>query len=113
LRRCVANRHERGWLFQEVARNHYTFINQASGLCLDAQGPAADWTPMTQHACTGISNEEFNAGAKLPDVVFLESRIGFRDSRFCVEPPGNTGIGSQVYLFGCLASIGQRWTIDS
>jgi hypothetical protein len=100
-----------GWQFIQLATNHYRFLNQ-SGWCLDTFGPAANGTPMVQGECKPISNEEFNTGASLPNVVILEARVGFRDTGFCVDVPGaqNTrGLAMQIYR--CNGTLAQRWVV--
>jgi hypothetical protein len=101
------------WAFIQVGTNHYRFVNQLSGLCLFAfSPPVSNGDPMGLDTCRTVSNEEFNVGTSLPEVVSLESRIGFRDTGFCVDvPEGNAMDGLQMRLFQCNRTLAQRWVV--
>ncbi len=102
-----------GWEFTQVGTNHYWFTNQLSGLCLFAFGdPAGNGNPMGLNTCRNVSNEEFNAGTSLPNVVSLESRTGFRDTGFCLDVPGAQATdGLQMQLWRCNGTLAQRWVV--
>lgn len=102
-----------GWQFVQVGTNHFRFLNQLSGLCLFAfSAPAGNGDPMGLNTCRDVSNEEFNAGTSLPNVVSLESRSGFRDTGFCLDVPGGAATdGLQMQLFRCNGTLAQRWVV--
>jgi hypothetical protein len=102
-----------GWQFIQTGTNHYRFLNQLSGLCLFAFiDPAANGNPMGLNTCRTVSNEEFNAGRSLPDIVSLESRTGFRDTGFCLDVPGGASTdGLQMQLWQCNGTAAQRWVV--
>jgi ricin-type beta-trefoil lectin protein len=102
-----------GWQAVQVGTNHYRFVNQLSGLCLFAfSPPARNGNPMGLALCRTVSNEEFNAGTSLPNVVALESRMSFRDSGFCLDVPGGRADeGLQMQLFQCNGTLAQRWVV--
>lgn len=88
------------------------FLNQASGACLFAFVGAQDGAPMGLNVCRTVSNEEFDTSAPLPNVVQIESRIGFTDTGFCVDVPGaSTTVGLQMQLFSCNGTLAQRWVV--
>lgn len=102
-----------GWQDRQISSQHYNFINQASGECMDAFDGAFDGARVLQTQCSGNvgnSNQQYFAGATLPAVVSLESRVGFRDTGFCVDVPGqNPTPGLAVQLFSCNGTLAQLW----
>ena len=102
-----------GWQFVSLGSNRFRFINQLSGLCLFAfSPPATNGDPMGLNTCRDVSNEEFNAGTSLPNVVILESRVGFKNTGFCLDVPGGTATdGVQMQLFRCNGTLAQRWVV--
>ncbi len=100
-----------GWQSFQAGNNHYKFQNQLSGHCLDAIDDVAG-APVIQWPCATISNQEFNTGTSLPAVTKIESRIGWRDSRFCVDVPGNQNLpGLRMQMWGCNGTLAQIWVI--
>jgi hypothetical protein len=57
--------------------------NAATGFCLDAQGGAANHTPIVQWTCNSISNEKWDLG---PDFIALRSRVSGTSSH-CLDVP--------------------------
>jgi len=109
---CDSSSILQGWKFTARATNHYEFLNQGSGGCLDSFGPAANETPMVTGECKKISNEEFNTNRSLPAVTILEARIGFRNTGFCVDVPGGEStVGLAVRLWVCNGTPAQSWNI--
>jgi hypothetical protein len=101
-----------GWRFQQVGTNHYQFLNQLSGECFDVFGPARNGTPLINGECKHISNEEFNTRASLPNVVALETRVGFNDNGFCIDVPGGQATdGLAMQVFRCNGTLAQRWVV--
>jgi hypothetical protein len=109
---CVTSGTEslaQGWQYVKTATNHYKFVNQLSGLCLDVR-QKVNGSPMIQWGCATISNEEFNTGTSLPAVAKIESRIGWTDSGYCLDVPGaeaTPGLGMQ--LWQCNGTPAQVW----
>jgi Ricin-type beta-trefoil lectin domain-like len=109
---CDDNNPAQGWEFRQVGNNHYTFLNQQSGLCLALFIGAGNGNPMGLQTCRPVSGEEFNTNTSLPNVVILESRSGFRDTGFCVDVPGGAStLGLQMQVFQCNQSLAQRWIV--
>jgi hypothetical protein len=101
-----------GWQYVRVATNHYHLANQASGLCLQAWDGAFNNGRVLQDECNFASNNEFNTNTALPNVVILESRVGFRDTGFCVDVPGAQAIdGLALQIWQCNGTLAQRWVV--
>jgi hypothetical protein len=101
-----------GFEFQQISGTTYKFVNQKSGACLFAFIKAENGAPIGLDTCRTVSNEEFDAHTTLPNVVELESKIGFKDTGFCLDVPGaTTTAGLQVQLFTCNGTLAQRWVI--
>jgi hypothetical protein len=88
------------------------FLNQ-SGYCLFAFVGAKNGAPLGLNTCRTVSNEEFDTSAPLPNVVTIESRIGFVDTGFCIFGPGtSTTPGQQIVLESCDSSVlAQHWSV--
>lgn len=112
---CVAGSFAQGWEFRKVGNskdNHYMFLNQQSGFCLDVFGGAVNGTRLLQVTCKRISNEEFNTGTPLPAVTKIESRVGFTNTGFCVDVPGGESTeGRAMQIFRCNGTPAQVWVI--
>jgi hypothetical protein len=96
-----------GWAHHSVGTNHYTFLNQRSGLCFDAFDGAFNGARLLQGTCKAISNEEFNTGTRLPATTKIEARPGFKDSGFCLDVLSDL---TQVAFFQCGSSPSQTQT---
>ncbi len=98
-----------GWSYTQVAKNHYKFVNQLSGHCLDAN-TATNGGAVLQWGCATISNQEFNTGTALPAVAKIESRIHWTDSGYCVDVPGaEATVGLAVQIYKCNGTPAQIW----
>jgi hypothetical protein len=98
-----------GWQAVQVGTNHYKFLNQLSGLCLNADD-IVNGAAVIQWPCASISNQEFNTGTSLPAVAKIESRIHFRDTGFCIDEPGGLGtIGAAMQIWRCNGTPAQIW----
>jgi hypothetical protein len=98
-----------GWQYTQVGTNHYKFLNQLSGLCLNADD-IVNGAAVIQWPCATISNQEFNTGTALPAVAKIESRIHFRDTGFCIDEPGALGtIGAAMQIWTCNGTPAQIW----
>ena len=107
---CNPNNPAQLWRYFQVGTNHFAFENFASRFCFDAFDGAFNGARLLQGSCVHISNEEFNTGARLPDVVKIETRIHFRDNGFCVDvPQQRTDEGLAMQIFQCNGTVAQRW----
>jgi hypothetical protein len=98
-----------GWQYNQVGTNHYKFVNQLSGLCLDAND-IVNGAAVVQWPCASISNQEFNTGTALPAVAKIESRIHYRDTGYCIDEPGGLGtIGAAMQVYVCNGTPAQIW----
>ena len=90
----------------------YKFVNQATGLCMDAHGGAAQGTPVDQWPCNNISNERWSWPHSLPDSFWpIRSEVA-GSSGYCLDVPGastQAGLGMQIYT--CNGTAAQAWAI--
>jgi hypothetical protein len=93
--------------------DHY--VNQFSGLCMDAHGSAANYTVVQQWTCNSITNERWQyASSDLTNVhgPHVFSQIGGAPSGvyFCLDIPGGQATaGSFVQIYVCNGTDAQRW----
>jgi hypothetical protein len=86
------------------------YVNANSGLCLDARGGAANYTPVQLWTCGPITNEnwqyEQNTGDTEPKVVSHVSGT----NTFCLDiPGGGTNDGIALQIFTCNGSPAQHF----
>jgi hypothetical protein len=101
------------WQYVSVSGgNPDHYMNQFSGLCMDAQGRAANQTPVVQWTCNSITNEQWaylstdNTNVHGPVV---ESGIGGTNN-FCLDIPGEQATaGTAVQIYVCNLTNAQRW----
>jgi hypothetical protein len=89
-----------------------SFINQASGMCLDARGKSAAGTPIQHWPCAlgeGISNQFWKYGANGNELV---SEVNPSPNRYCLAAPGNDD-GTPMELQPCNGSPPQLWNHPS
>jgi hypothetical protein len=100
-----------GWWFQQTsASNRYHIVSQLSGLCMNAFGATANYTPVLMIDCVTVSNEEWKSSVPVPEIVTLMSRAGWKDSGFCIDVPGGAStVGLAVQIYGCNGTLAQRW----
>lgn len=92
--------------------NRWQFANEASHLCFDAFDGAFNEARLLQNQCAPISNDQFKSSRSLPDVVTLMARVGFRDTGFCIDVPGNASTRRlAVQLFQCNNTDAQKWLV--
>ncbi|MFJ7218352.1 RICIN domain-containing protein [Amycolatopsis sp. NPDC098790] len=92
--------------------NRWQFANEASHLCFDTFDGAFNGARLLQNQCAPISNDQFKSSRSLPDVVTLMARVGFRDTGFCIDVPGNAGTRRlAVQLFQCNNTDAQKWLV--
>ncbi|ACU73675.1 putative periplasmic ligand-binding sensor protein [Catenulispora acidiphila DSM 44928] len=100
-----------GWQYISDSHGGYDFLNQASGACLNAFITAENGAPFGLSSCRSVSNELFNT-ASLPNVTSVESKIGWRNTGYCMDVPGaSKQAGLQIQLWGCNGTLAQRWVI--
>ena len=92
--------------------NRWQFANEASHLCFDAFDGAFNGARLLQNQCAAISNDQWKSSRGLPDLVTLMSRVGFRDTGFCIDVPGNQAIpGLAMQLWQCNTTDAQKWLV--
>ena len=57
------------WTEVSVGSNIFHYVNGLSGWCLDARGRAVNGTPVQQWTCNNISNEKWQPGEYISDVI--------------------------------------------
>jgi hypothetical protein len=96
------------WQRIDLGNNRFRFQNQLSGFCLDAFDGAFNHARLLQGTCVPISNEEFRTSATPPGLVTIQSRVGFRDTGFCIDVPGaSTQEGLAMQIFRCNGTVAQ------
>jgi hypothetical protein len=99
------------WTALPLGGNHYRYQNLRSGLCLDARGNAVNGTPIEQWTCNSISNEQWDTGGGVPDLVSLRSLVGGTHSH-CLDIPGDEAtIGLSMWLYACNGTPAQKWFV--
>ena len=93
--------------------DHY--MNQFSGLCMDAHGSAVNHTPVQQWTCNSITNERWayastdNTNVHGPIVQSLIGG-GPANTYFCLDIPGGQATaGSFVQIYLCNLTPAQQW----
>jgi ricin-type beta-trefoil lectin protein len=101
-----------GWFPLSLGSNRYQFANQASHLCFDAFDGAFNGARLLQNQCAPISNDEWRSNRTLPDLAILMSRVGFRDTNFCIDVPNNDPTpGLAMQLWQCNTTDAQKWVV--
>jgi hypothetical protein len=102
-----------GSVWQRWTRDGLHYINNGSGLCLNASGTLeAGHILINQWVCNRNSNQNWEPGSSVPGAVtHLISRIsGSRDK--CMELPGGSpGFGNGAWLSRCNGSFAQQWLL--
>jgi hypothetical protein len=112
---CIPGSIAQGWQDRQIGTNHYNFINQQTGECIDAFDGAFNGARVLQTMCrgnVGNTNQQYNTAATLPNVVIIMSRVGGSDTGFCIDVPGAQAIaGLAMQLFSCNGTLAQRWVV--
>jgi hypothetical protein len=99
------------WAPISLGSGNYRFLNQATGGCMDAHGPNADWTPVDTWPCNTISNERWNFAPSIPNSVptRVVSAIGGR----CLDVAGGSlAAGAAIQIYHCTTdNAAQAWVI--
>ena len=89
--------------------SHY--VNQLSGLCLDAQGGAANETPIQQWTCDQITNEywTYTGGPRWPVLYSGVANTGYGGTPlFCLDMPyQQTTVNLKMWLYTCNGTMAQ------
>jgi len=108
---CTASAAQQ-WTKVAVGGNVFHFVNQLSGMCLDARGGAANHTPVQQWTCNKISNENWEPGEVQgsDDIPPLYSRVSGTKSH-CLDVPGGQlkTAGLAVQIYRCNGTLAQVW----
>ena len=101
-----------GSLEQRWTRDGLHYINNRSGLCLNAGGPPiVGHIQANQWPCNQISNETWEPGSSVPGAVTsLISRISGTRNR-CLERAGGAWVGNGAWLSPCNGTLDQQWLI--
>ena len=99
------------WAFISTGGTTDRILNHATGYCLDARGGATNGTPIVQWTCGSLSNETWDTGRPLPDIVALTSRVSGSSSH-CLDVPGAQAVdGLAMQLYGCNGTSAQTWLV--
>lgn len=92
------------WTVHDISLTDVHLINRASKLCMEANGPAVNGTPIDQWPCNWISNENWSFGIGNNLLVSLVSKT----ASHCVATPGSQD-GLEMQLRFCDGNISQLW----
>jgi hypothetical protein len=103
------------WKNVSVPKGNVHYVNQLSGLCLDARGAAANQTPIEQWTCDSITNENWiyaeGFGVTAPTLYSAIANTGTAGTvDYCLDMPGaqpTPGLAMQIYV--CNGTIAQKW----
>jgi hypothetical protein len=88
------------------------YVNQLSGMCLDARGGAQNQTPVQQWPCNSISNEYwvYNPVRTGSSPVYINSGVAGSYPNFCLDVPGAQATsGAALQIYKCNFSAAQEW----
>jgi hypothetical protein len=112
VQQTCANIPAQSWAPINIGGSSYQFLNEATGMCMDARGGAANHTPIDQWPCNTISNERWSWPHSFPDGMWpLRSQVA-GSSGYCLDVPGasqQAGLGVQLYV--CNGTVAQAWGI--
>lgn len=99
------------WQSMAATSGFANFRNQLSGMCLDAEGSAANHTPVQQMPCFPSDPKEYWAytfRSGVDTTVF--SGIAGSNPAFCLDIPGGQKTpGLAVQIYGCNGTVSQNW----
>jgi hypothetical protein len=105
------------WTIVRYKGIYYHYVNQLSGMCLDARGGAQNHTPVQQWPCNSISNEywvytEVIPGNNAP--VYINSGVAgsfhTTGGNFCLDVPGGQDTpGAALQIYKCNSTASQKW----
>ena len=109
---CDANDQSQFWFSDRIVRGDfdvvYRFVNQKSGLCLDARGGATNGTPIQQWPCNSITNELWLPNGSVAAHFDIISRVSGTQSH-CLDVPNGDTASVALQLFRCNGTPAQKW----
>ena len=85
------------------------YTNLLSGLCLDARGGAADYTPVQQWVCGNITNETWRYNYNFYQAPAVMSGVA-GSSSYCLDTPGaDPASGVALQIYSCNGTVAQQW----
>ncbi|GIE76343.1 hypothetical protein Aph02nite_22930 [Actinoplanes philippinensis] len=101
-----------GSAVQRWTRSGLSYVNNGSGLCLNAAGPAIVGHIQTiQSQCNGSSSQNWVPGSSVPGAVTsLKSQLS---GNRCLERAGGAFVGNGAWLSPCIGTLDQQWLIPS
>ena len=104
------------WTIVSAKSIYVHYVNQLSGMCLDARGGAQNMTPVQQWPCNNISNEYwvYNPAAfgKKSPVTITSGVSGTYGSKtqYCLDVPLNlTTAGVKLQIYRCNYTTAQQF----
>ena len=105
------------WTIVPCTGSYVHYVNQLSGMCLDARGGAQNNTPIQQWPCNSITNEYWvykgvKAGSSF---VYIYSGVAGSYSKsgtgnFCLDVPGGQATdGAALQIYKCNSTLSQQW----
>ena len=99
------------WGFVRLSGTTFRLLNHQTGRCMDARGSATNGTPVVQWDCATITNETWDTGRYLPDIVSLKSRVSGTNSHCLDVAEQQTADGLPMQLWSCNGTVAQTWLI--
>lgn len=101
-----------GSAVQRWTRSGLAYVNNGSGLCLNAGGPAIVGHIQTiQSQCNASSSQNWVPGSSVPGAVTsLKSQLS---GNRCLERAGGAWVGNGAWLSPCNGTLDQQWLIPS
>ena len=95
---------------QRWTRSGLHYVNNGSGLCLDAAGPAIVGHIQTiQRTCSTSSSQNWVPESSVPGAVTsLKSQLS---GNRCLERAGGAWVGNGAWLSPCNGTLDQQWLI--
>jgi len=110
---CSAGNQAQNWAPVNTAGSTYEFVNQVSGMCLDARGGAAIHTPIQQWQCNGGSSEKWWLPSPNVPQGSLSTYTNYRTNK-CLDVPNQTVFQSSMQEYNCfdgMDNVAQVFTI--
>ena len=106
------------WKSVAVKFPYVHYVNQLSGMCLDARGGATNRTPVQQWPCNNITNENWVPESPKRTIMnpngisSLISGVAGSYPAFCLDiPGGQTAAGVAVQIYSCNGTAAQNWFV--